>query len=683
MDKLLSLVLSGAVSGAIYSLLAIGLTLSYATSRIFNFGHAATAFASAFVFFQLNTGLGWPVWASMAVSVFLIAPIGGAVWDRLVFRRLAGAGEAAAIVASVGVLIVMPALVRWVADVMRTSFGVDFVDTGSAFTVPGVGPTPPSTWKITDGVVVNSDQLIVLVAGVVSFVALWSLLRFSGLGLRMRASVDNPTVAKLRGADTGRLSTVAWVLSFSLAGLAGVLAAPFVGPFGLSSDNYTFALFVAATAAVIAGLRSIPVAFAAGVLLGAARNLAEGYVTGEYLGGFGRWVDGVYGLRSSFPYVALFVALVAIGHERGRRVAGTSSEAAPPPSYLSALPVWRRHLPWVVAGAALTLYSLVFADDIWLTVVLTGLATAVVFMSFTIMTGIGGMVSLAQSTFVAIGALVAGLCLSHGWPFATAAGAGIAAAGAIGLVVALPALRLGGLPLTLATLALALLGSSVIFNIESLTNGANGWTFDRPSFSSVDLASNRTLFFALALVVLGVAWMVSSLPRSASGRAMIALRSSPPAAAASGIQPMTTKLTVFVLSALVVGFGGVLLATVSGSVRGTSYPAVIGFIWLAVVVTFGVQRPHAAIVAGLAFAAIPRVLSHGVHIGDAGWDGTSSGLIPQLLFGLGAIGLAKEPHGLLVQVARRRHAPPRARQPRAARDGCRAKAKHPSVGRSM
>jgi ABC-type branched-subunit amino acid transport system ATPase component/branched-subunit amino acid ABC-type transport system permease component len=654
-DNLISLVLSGGVSGAIYSLLGVGLVLTYSTSKIFNFGHAATAFACAYLYYQLESGLGWPMLAALFVTVFLFAPLSGLMWNRLVFRRLAGASEAAGIVAGVGVLVVMPALMLMFVDVLKNTFGVGFLDTSAAYQVPGVGPNPPKSWHITHGFVLNSDQLIVLVVGAAAFFALWALLRHTNVGLRMRASVDRPDLARLRGTNANRISSLAWVLSFFLAGLAGVLAAPFPGPFGLAPDNYTFALFVAATAAVIGGLRSIPVAFAAGLVLGSARSLAEGYVSGQYLGGFGRWVESVYGLRSSLPYLVLFVVLVVMGSDRKRRVAGTSSEAAPPPDHLADLSPWRRRLPWIIASAVLLTYTLGPADEIWRSIVLSGLAMGIVFMSFTIVTGIGGMVSLAQSTFVAVAALTAGLALAHGWPFLPALLIGVAAAAVIGCVVALPAIRLGGLSLTLMTLALALLGGSVLFNIQGLTNGSLGWTVRRPKLGPLDLSHDRTMIVVLMLLVVAVAAMVGNLEKSASGRAMAALRSTPVGAAASGVPIGFTKLMVFVVSAGLAGFGGVLLASVNGNVSGTSFPPVIGFLWLAVVVVFGAQRPQGAVVAGLVFAALPRLIAHGIHVGGFGWGGTTSTLLPPLFFGLGAIGLAKHPHGLLSQLGEVRH----------------------------
>src|SRR5205823_13017005 len=87
MDKFLNLVLSGLVTGAIYSIMASGLVLTYTTSGIFNFAHGAVAFATAYLYYQLNTGLGVPIVPSVIICVFLFAPLLGLALDRILLRR--------------------------------------------------------------------------------------------------------------------------------------------------------------------------------------------------------------------------------------------------------------------------------------------------------------------------------------------------------------------------------------------------------------------------------------------------------------------------------------------------------------------------------------------------------------------------------------------------------------------
>jgi hypothetical protein len=99
-DKLITLGLSGAVTGAIYSLVASGIVLSYTATGIFNFSHGAIAYMAAVVFYELHQGLGWPIVPAALMTILVFAPLLGLALDALVFRRLAHVSETARIVAT-------------------------------------------------------------------------------------------------------------------------------------------------------------------------------------------------------------------------------------------------------------------------------------------------------------------------------------------------------------------------------------------------------------------------------------------------------------------------------------------------------------------------------------------------------------------------------------------------------
>ncbi|MEV5561126.1 ATP-binding cassette domain-containing protein [Nonomuraea wenchangensis] len=673
-----SITISGAVSGAIYALLAIGLVLSHSTSRIFNFGHAATAFASAYLYHQFHVALGWNKWLTLLVIVALFAPLMGWAWDRLVFRRLADAEESTKIVAGVGVLIVVPAFVLLLCAILRDTLGIPFQDVAEVYQVPGV--LPAQQHQIAEGLVLSNNQLVALGASVLLFVTMWAFLRFTPLGLHMRTAVDSPVLARLRGINTGRVSTLSWVISFFLAAVAGVLAAPFPGPFGLVNDNYTLALFVATTAAVVAGLRSVPLAFLAGLLIGAVRNIVVAYVNADYLGAFGAWAAKVYGLTASVPYAVLFIALILLGHDRKRRKAGTAATAAKPtPDYRDDLSPFKKALPWIIKSAVILLPALFLANGIWRQLFIYGFALGIILLSFTIVTGLGGMVSLAQGAFATAAGLTVGLLLANGWHYVPATVVGVLVAAALGALTALPALRLSGLSLTFATLALALLATNVLFKMEWFSNGTAGWSIPRPRFGPIDLGDDRVLLIAVFLVVLLLVWMANNLTNSAAGRAMIAVRTAEPAASASAVSPPVTKLLIFVISAAVAGLGGVLAVTVYGTILNTANPPQATFLWLAIVVIVGVRSPGGAIEAGIISAVLPWIMAHGFDLGPISWGGTSNDLIPQVLFGLGAIQLAAQPNGLLAtQSMAARHRRDRRRAKLAAQAEAQAAAQAPA-----
>lgn len=634
MGDLLGFVLSGLVSGALYALLATGLVLSSAASGLFNFAHGATAYLCALAFYELHSGFGWPAVPTALLLVLGVAPGLGWALDRLMFRKLARVGETAQITATIGLLVALPAAGLWAVELLERA-GAPVRPAENQFGLPSVGPSPAVSWQPfeglgIDGVGVDSDQLITWVVTAAVAAGLWVLLRHTRLGLRLRAAVDNRSLAELRGVDADRLSSVAWMLSSALAGLAGVLATPLLG---LSAHDYTLFLFVSATAAVLGRFASVPLAFAGGLALGVVQNLVAGYAS---------FAEGLTGFRTAVPFLILFAGLVLLA--RRERAAGTAAADPPPDDRLAGLGPMRRWGPWAVAGALLCVAFFTVTTPFWSGILAQGLAIGLVFLSFAVVTGLGAMVSLAQATFVTSAALVAGLLMSHGWPFAAAALAGTAVAALLGAVVALPALRLGGRSLALATLALAFLADQVLFQFGWLRNGDTGWEIPRPVLGPLDLSDDRVMGVVLVLLsAAGVAGL-SRLRDSRRGRAMLAVRSAPAAAAASGVSVVRTKLLVFTVSAAVAGFGGVLYASYNTRVTATDFPAMTGLVWLAVVVAAGVRRPQYAVLAGLVFAVAPQLLAAYV---------TDSAHLPVVLFGLAGLALANDPDGYAAAVPAR------------------------------
>jgi ABC-type branched-subunit amino acid transport system ATPase component/branched-subunit amino acid ABC-type transport system permease component len=667
-------VISGAVSGAIYSVMAAGLVLTYQSSGIFNFAHGAVAFATAYLFFQLHEatsagGLGWPIVPSAIVAIFVFAPLLGLLLDRILLRRLADAPVYARIVGTIGLLVALPALVLWLVETVANSVLEWGLPTNApGFQPPGLGPSPREVvWRPLSGVAIDSDQLAVFLAAGAAAVILWLVLRHTRVGLEMRAGVDRRELAGLRGVNAARTSAVAWVLTMILAGLGGVLIAPL---FGLADVPYTLVVLGSLAAVVAAGLRSIPLAFVAGLLLGVFQNLVFGYAPD--------FLSDISGFLSSIPFILTVVLLFFVGFDRAR-AAGSVADESPPPDHRAGLPTWRRVLPWVIAVGALVVYELWFANEFWSSLIAKGIILGIVFLSFVVITGLGGMVSLGQATFVTASAFTVGYLVNTefgftiplvmhdgrvGFFFAVLAGAAVAAA--VGAVIAIPVRRLGPLALALATLSLAFVAELTVFQLDDVRNGSRGWpvpplnleTFESElPLGPFDFTQPREMAM-LALIVFGVITLIiRNLQRSPSGRAMLAVRSSEVAARTSGIGADWAKVAVFAVSAAIAGVGGALLAVVSSPVNNRTAPAFIGLIWLAVTVTFGIRRPGGALLAGLAFATFTDLLQVIAEWGFMpSWaaDLTNTTQLAAILFGLGAINLAKNPDGVLALVGTQR-----------------------------
>ena len=641
MEQFVRDIVTGSVSGAIYALIAAGLVLTYASTGIFNLGYAGISFSAAFLFFELNTGLGWPQWAAAGLVILVYCPLLGLLLDVAIFRKLARVPEAAQIVASVGVLLALPALCTFIAGRGITLFHWSIPTGTDVQLVPGLGPQPRKVYTLFSGVVITSDQIIVLITAVLCVALLWVFLRWTQTGLRMRAVADRHDLASMRGINDARTSQYAWVLGTVLAGVAGVVGSPILR--ALDANTYALAVFVAIAAAVVGGFRSVLLAFAGAMFVAVASNLTFSYAT---------FASDIPGFNSTVPFLLLIGGLLLMAKTRGR-VAGSISAEPPPPDYQRDLPAWRRALPSVIACGLLLygVYSLL--GSFWLGITTRGLIFSLIFLSFTIVTGVGGMVSLAQAAFVSGSGLLAGALITrYDFPWLLALACAVAGAMLLGVLVALPSIRLGGVALALATLALAFVCGQVLFQIDWIRNGEFGWSFSPPVFGPFHLDDPRTMAGFVLILIFLVVWMIKNLERSNIGREILAVRNAPAAAASIGVSPTATKLKVFALSAGVAGLGGVLLATNDVAITSNSVTPITGLLWLAGVVLLGIRRPAGAIVAGLSITLLPALLSgFTLPFGLAQWSGTRAAEVPTILFGLGAIALARQPDGVFQNIA--------------------------------
>ena len=624
MTDFLALLITGVVTGGIYAILSSGLVLTYVTTGIFNFAYGATAFTVAYVYYQLHSGLGWPTTVTAPLSLLVFAPLLGIVLDRAIYQNLAKASGVAKLVTTIGVLVALPNIFVLLADWAYGSLHWPLLTQSIVALPPGIGPYPPKVWGIAPGATINSDQLAVFVAAIFVSVVLGVLVKKTRLGLNVRAAVDRPGLASLRGINPSRLSTQTTVLGSVIAGLAGILIAPL---FNLDPTEFTVIMFVAAAGAVLGRLRSIPLAMVGGLLAGVVQSLVSGYINIE--------PSLVPGLEAGVPFVLLFVGVLVLGRDRGRS-AGVATEDVPVPDYLNDLPVWRRRLPWVIASVGLVAW-IETTSPYYASLTSGGIALAIIFLSFVLITGTGGMVSLAQAAFVTLGALTAGLLVAHGVPFLPAALTGAAASCAMGLVVALPSLRLSGLWLALSTLVAGFMADEMLFQVPAIQGSGSGWPIARPVIGPFNF-NNSASYGLLLLAIFGiVAVLVRNLTRSPTGRLMSAVRSSQVGAETAGASAVMPKLVLFGVSATIAGFGGTLLAANDFRIDPLDYPTTVGMVWVAVMAVFGTRRIASAMIAGLLYMLFPQLLL-GV---------TNSTLLPTVLFGLGAISLARNPDGMM------------------------------------
>ena len=158
----------------------------------------------------------------------------------------------------------------------------------------------------------------------------------------MRADVDKRELAMLRGVNTSQISAVTWVLTMMLAGLGGCLLGPL---YGMSDITYTLVVLGALAAIVFAGLRSLPLAFIGGLLLGVVQNMVAGYGN-SFIPGF---LLNLSGFRTAIPFILTFIGLIVLASRRQTHVrhrgAGDAhtGSAAGPAAVAAGAPLDDRH----------------------------------------------------------------------------------------------------------------------------------------------------------------------------------------------------------------------------------------------------------------------------------------------------------------------------------------------------
>src|SRR4051794_32053650 len=214
MDIFLSYTVVGLVAGCVYALIATGLVVTYNTTGIFNFAHGAIAMIGAFTYWQLSDvtdGWGWPAPVALFVVLFVLAPAFGLVIERLLMRPLRGAPVDLTLVVTLGLLLFLVGLAQVIWKPTEVRNLPSFFN-GSGFRL---------------GYVQVSWHEVVAVAATVGIaVGLRLLFNNTRTGIAMRAVVDSPDLLAMAGGRPVRIQQLAWMLSCSIAALAGILLAP-------------------------------------------------------------------------------------------------------------------------------------------------------------------------------------------------------------------------------------------------------------------------------------------------------------------------------------------------------------------------------------------------------------------------------------------------------------------------
>jgi sulfate-transporting ATPase len=559
----LAFALLGLGTGAVLALLSVGLLVIYRGSGILNLAHGAYAMFTAYFYWQLHqSGLGTIPAMVLGVGV---AGLAGFLTDQAVMRQLRRASPLARLIATAGMLLLLQATVAVIWGVVPK-------------TVPSI---IPSSAIHLQNATVPSDRLVLFGIAAAVTAAVSAVWRFTRWGWIADAVSEDQRFARSLGWSAESVSAATWSLGCALAGLGGILIAPLTG---LDTVSMPLLIVPVLAASLVGGFRSFWLAFLGAALIGVGESLTARYVN-------------VTGAADAIPFAVITVGMIARGS--GLPLRGHLADRLP------AVGTARVRWPVVLlfGGLAALLVAVVGSAD-WQAAFAGTFAVAIILLSFVVVVGYTGQLSLAQFTIAGLGALAAArLMYNLHFPFWAALVVGMLAASAVGSVVAIPALRTRGVNLAVITLGMALAAQSMIFNNQTITNAGGATGIELPSLTlfgwSIDPFLHPARFSFVSLGVLVIAGLaVARLRRSSMGRMLLAVRDSERAATSNTVNVFAAKMIGFAVAGALAGLGGILLAFQQSVVQFTAFDPMTGINYLSDAVIGGI-----GFIAGAMFGA--------------------------------------------------------------------------------
>ena len=264
--QFLQLTISGVAQGCIYGLIALGFVLIYKATETVSFAQGELMMLGAFGGLVGLTMLGFPYWLSVICAIVAVALV-GVVLERLVIRPILG----------------QPAF-----SIVMLTIGIGYVARGLITMIPVIGtetmtlpvPYKDEIWKLggdangIGAVVFNVEHMVVIAVTAVLCALLFTIFRYSKLGIAMQAASQNQLAAYYMGIPVKRLNGIAWGMAAAVAAIAGLLLAPIT----FVHANMGFIGLKAFPAAVVGGFSSLPGAIVGGLVIGLVESFAGFYL---------------------------------------------------------------------------------------------------------------------------------------------------------------------------------------------------------------------------------------------------------------------------------------------------------------------------------------------------------------------------------------------------------------------
>ena len=592
---LLQFAVLGLAAGGVYVVLGNGLLAIYRASGILNFAQGAMAAWGVYVYYGITSSgtLVLPVGsihlgtASPAVGLVLgvVSAVAlGLLAHYLVFRPLRDASALAQVVASVGLMLTME-------QVVLLHFGATENSPTAIF--------PSGSISVLGADLSESSLCVAALAILLSFVT-WAYFRFTRLGVATRAGAENQRALRLMGHNPAPLAALMWGASMGFGALVMILASASVG---LTPTVYLEAVVPALAVVLLARLSSVATVCVAGLALGAFQSVLL-YL--EVQPWWPKWA--VTGLSDAVPFLVIIIALYLFG---GKLPSRGSLEGLKLPRVT--VPRLR---PATVAATIGGGFILIFVTSgSYRFGVVSSMILVLLALSYVLLTGYLGQISLAQLAFAGVAALTLSKLTTGSadvpFPLSMLAAAGVATV--LGVVVGFPAVRIRGVQLAVVTFGLAVAADAFIFGNQALTP-IDGDLIGNAHLFGLNLAVRsgntvaRVPFALMVLVTVSIVGLLTAaLLKGHTGRAFLAIRSNERAAASVGINVAQAKIVGFAVAAFIAGIAGALMGYSYGVTSASLFTSITGLALLATAYLGGIGRISGALVAGA--IGVSRIVS--------------------------------------------------------------------------
>lgn len=568
-QQLLSILANGVLIGIAFFLAAVGLTILFGIMRVLNFAHGAFIMVGAFLASTILRQLGQysPLeFLLTAIVVGVVIGLVGLVVDVLVFRRLHGVDEAAALIATFALMLV-------VNGVTKLIWGANFLSVDAPRGLEGAVALGP--------IMLPSFSVALLVVGVVVFLLVDLFLHRSWTGKTLGAIAEDRWIMGILGHSPRRLELLAVFLAFFLAGFAGSALVPNQILAHNLGDHFIIQAFAVV---IVGGLGSVRGTFIAAMLLGVAE--AVGSVVMPSLSLYVCMIvililrpQGLIAPRLAQPYGSWSFGWLWQGLSRRTAARAGASAGAPPTGTASprvAVPSSARagasgKRLFAVAALALMLVLLpTWAGGGVIYVASLVLIGTVFAMSWNLMFGFGGLATFGHAAFFAIGGYLSAYVLKADpqASFVLILMAAFMLGGLVaGLVGVVAIRRANGVQLAILTLALAEVLRVLISYSVRLGRDEGLSAVPRPTLGlgplSLQLSLDKHYYLFLCLACGLMCWLLWAVTHSSFGRSLRSIRQDPQRALFLGINVDRTRWLAFVFAAAVAAFAGALWSPLS------------------------------------------------------------------------------------------------------------------------